>query len=56
MLGPTETCLDTDTKLKRIAWLSARDPHKRFDSLMHHFNEQSLAVCFHELDGTKAWA
>jgi hypothetical protein len=22
--------------------------------LMHHFNEQSLAVCFHELDGTKA--
>lgn len=54
MLGPTETCLDTDTKLKRIAWLSARDPHKRFDSLMHHFNEQSLAACFHELDGTKA--
>jgi hypothetical protein len=21
---------------------------------MHHFNEQSLAACFHELDGTKA--
>ncbi len=54
MLGPTETCLDTDTKLKRIAWLSARDPHKRFDSLMHHFNEQPLAACFHELDGRKA--
>lgn len=54
MLGSTETCLDTDTKLQRIAWLSANDPHKRFNSLMHHFNEGSLAACFHELDGTKA--
>ncbi len=54
MLGSTETCLDTDTKLKRIAWLSASDPHKRFDSLMHHFNVESLAACFHELDGNKA--
>lgn len=54
MLGSTETYLDTDTKLKRIAWLSASDPHKRFDSLMHHFNEASLAACFHELDGNKA--
>lgn len=54
MLGSTETYLDTDTKLKRIAWLSASDPHKRFDSLMHHFNEESLAACFHELDGNKA--
>lgn len=44
----------TDTKLKRIAWLSARDPDKRFDCLMHMFNEQSLAKCFHELDGRKA--
>ena len=54
MLGSTETCLDTDTKLKRIAWLSANEPHKRFDSLMHHFNEASLAACFHESDGNKA--
>ena len=54
MLGSTETCLDTDTKLKRIAWLSASDPRKRFDSLMHLFNVESLAACFHELDGTKA--
>lgn len=54
MLSPTETCLDTETKLKRIAWLSARDPEKRFDNLMHHFNEGSLAACFHGLDGTKA--
>lgn len=54
MLGSTETYLDTDTKLKRIAWLSAKEPLKRFDSLMHHFNEASLAACFHELDGKKA--
>ncbi|HEX2241943.1 MAG TPA: reverse transcriptase domain-containing protein [Gammaproteobacteria bacterium] len=53
-MGTTETSLETDTKLKRIAWLSACDSHKRFDSLRHHFNERSLAACFHELDGTKA--
>jgi RNA-directed DNA polymerase len=53
-MGTTETSLETDTKLKRIAWLSACDSHKRFDSLMHHFNERSLAACFHELEGTKA--
>ena len=46
--------IDTDTKLKRIAWLSALEPEKKFDQLMHHFNEGSLAVCFHELDGKKA--
>ena len=53
-MGSPETCSMTDTKLKRIAWLSANDPDKRFDSLMHHFNEESLAACFDELDGTKA--
>ncbi len=42
MLGSTETYLDTDTKLKRIAWLSASDPC-----------EESRAACFHELDGNK---
>ena len=25
-----------------------------FDSLMHLFNEESLAACFHALDGKKA--
>lgn len=54
MLGSTETYLDTDTKLTRIAWLSANDPHKRFDNVMHLFNDASLAACFHELDGRKA--
>ena len=46
--------LGTDTKLKRIAWLSACDPSKQFEQLMHHFNEESLAGCFYELDGRKA--
>lgn len=50
----TESQLTTATKLKRIAWLSARDKHRQFDSLMHHFNEESLAECFHQLDGRKA--
>jgi group II intron reverse transcriptase/maturase len=53
-MGSTETYSMTETKLKRIAWLSASDPDKRFDQLMHHFNKESLAACFNELDGSKA--
>ena len=53
-MGTTETRETTTTKLARIAKLSASDPFKRFDSLMHLFNEESLAACFHELDGKKA--
>ena len=53
-MGTTETCETTDTKLRRIAWLSARERSKRFDCLMHLFTEESLAACFHELDGRKA--
>ena len=53
-MGTTETYTTTDTQLKRIAWLSARDPLKQFNCLMHHFNEESLAACFHALDGRKA--
>jgi hypothetical protein len=53
-VGTTETYTTTDTQLKRIAWLSARDPLKQFNCLMHHFNEESLAACFHALDGRKA--
>ena len=53
-MGTSEPCSITDTKLKRIAWLSARDPEKRFDCVMHLFNEESLAGCFHGLDGRKA--
>ena len=45
---------NTNTKLKRIAWLSANEPEKKFAQLMHHFNKESLAICFHELVGRKA--
>lgn len=53
-MSPTEAQSTTETKLKRIAWLSACDPHKQFDCLMHHFNGESLEECFHQLDGRKA--
>lgn len=52
-MGTTETQYSTGTILKRIAFLSARDPHKQFTSLMHHFNEGSLKECFNLLDGRK---
>lgn len=50
----TETENLTETKLKRIAALSAADPSMIFRNLMHHFNEESLLACFHELDGKRA--
>jgi len=53
-MEPSEFTTMTATKLKRIAWLSARDRNKVFGNLMHHFNEESLRSCFHELDGRKA--
>jgi RNA-directed DNA polymerase len=53
-VGTTETRETTTTKLARIAKLSASDPLKRFDSLMHLFNEESLAACFHGLNGRRA--
>ena len=53
-MDTTEIRETTATKLARIAKLSAGDPLKRFDSLMHLFNVESLAACFHALDGKKA--
>lgn len=53
-MGATETQTMTKTKLNRIALLSKGDPRRSFESLMHHFNEESLKECFHELDGKKA--
>ena len=53
-MDTTEIRETTATKLARIAKLSASDSRKRFDSLMHLFNEESLAACFHALDGKKA--
>ena len=50
----TETYKLTETKLKRIAALSAADPNRVFTNLIHLFNEESLRACFHELDGKKA--
>ena len=53
-MEPTEPQYLTRTKLERIAWLSGRDPVKKFECLMHHYNTDSLAACFQELDGKKA--
>ena len=53
-MEPTEPKYTTATKLARIAWLSKRDPVKKFECLMHYYNTESLSACFHELDGKKA--
>src|SRR3990167_2601591 len=44
----------TNTILNRITWLSKQDSQKKFESLMHLFNCESLLECFHELDKNKA--
>ena len=54
VMACTETLMMTETKLKRIATLSAGNPEMRFTQMMHHFNEESLLACYHELDGKKA--
>jgi group II intron reverse transcriptase/maturase len=53
-MTPTEVKYDTNTKLKRIAWLSEQDSSKEFASLMHLYNKESLKDCYQELDGRKA--
>jgi RNA-directed DNA polymerase len=53
-MRPAEPQVATDTKLKRIAWLSRQDAKKEFNNLMHLFNVESLRQCFDELDGKKA--
>jgi len=54
VMGFTENLELTETKLKRIAALSAAKPEMMFTNVIHHFNEESLRACFHELDGKKA--
>lgn len=54
VMGTTESLSLTKTKMNRIALLSKQDPKRSFTSLMHHFNEDSLKECFHELHGKKA--
>jgi len=44
----------TRTELDRIAWLSATRPDMKFNSLMHHFNEDALLVSYESLRGNKA--
>jgi hypothetical protein len=46
--------MSTNTKLKRIAYLSASDPNRFFECIMHHVNEGSLKVIFNRLYGKKA--
>ena len=53
-MGTIEPQYTTNQRLSRIAWLSARDPHKSFTSLMHHFKVESLKECFDGLDRKKA--
>jgi RNA-directed DNA polymerase len=49
-----ESSIETETKLKRIAVLSAANPEMVFTHVIHHFNMESLRTCFHELEGQKA--
>ena len=53
-MGPTESQHTTATQLKRIAWLSGKDPSRTFSQLMHHVNVESLTDCYQQLDGNKA--
>ena len=53
-MRPTESPTKTDTKLKRIRWLSEVKPKGEYQNLMHLFNEDSLRECYNELDGKKA--
>lgn len=46
--------MSTATKLKRIAWLSASDPNKTFECIMHHVNLETLWRNFDLLDEKKA--
>jgi group II intron reverse transcriptase/maturase len=53
-MGKSKPLIKTDTKLKRIAELSGKDPKMKFNWLMPHFNKENLIGCFRELDGRKA--
>ncbi len=43
-----------ETKLERIAEISANTRKSKFTSLYHHINEEILKQCHKELDGNKA--
>ena len=46
--------MDTETKLKRIAWLSSQNKDKVFECIMHHVDYVLLCENFLKLDGNKA--
>ncbi len=50
----TKSRKSTETKLKRIAEQSAREPEAKFKWLMPHFNKESLHSCFVALNARKA--
>ena len=53
-MSTTEVQIMADTKLDRIAYLSAQNAGQEFTSLMHHINVESLGRCYQKLDGRKA--
>ena len=53
-MGANVAPRSTATKLDRIAWLSAKDENKTFNSMMHHVKVESLRECYTLLDGKKA--
>ena len=46
--------MKTEVKLKRIAGKAKQDRRFKFTSLVHHVNEDSLALCYQELKRDKA--
>lgn len=46
--------MNTETKLKRIAWLSSQDKERKFECVMHHVNLETLRGNFLRLDAKKA--
>ena len=53
-MGTIETQCTTETKLERIAWLSRQDSTKTFKCVMHHINEESLKIWYHQVEGNRA--
>lgn len=53
-MGTSESQEITDTKLTKIAWLSAQNINQTFHSLMHHVTVDALRSCYNKLDGKKA--
>ena len=54
VMNPSEVTTTTETKLRKIAILSASDANKEFHSLMHHYNMESLKECFEDLELRKS--